>query len=379
MKTKKKSSYTFILLVLLSLCYFNRINATNGCYSNEHILSKYSELSQSLAQSKTSDEIEIQFTDTVTKNYLKENNLDKSLLWANKALKEHADLDTKIKLFRMLSEIYSAKKYYRLAIDYKDSVNITDRELSKIKTNKAVLASKAQFDLQKYKKEIANKEINIRNDRKILYSVLAGILLSILLLLFLLRDRKEKNKIGKIIAERDRNIIELKLQKEIDDKLLLEEKQKIVLLEQQRLKAEVELKTQKISSRALFISGRNEILQDVLKSLSKLPELSRHKTLFQHIRSLKNHIRSDDDWDNFIKHFDEVNQGFIKNLKQKHPDLNSNDIRFISYIYMHLNIKEIAIINNITLEACRKRKERIMIKLNVPDDMSMSDYIQIFS
>lgn len=369
MRTKKYYCYSFLfyLPILLLLQSFSKTNNSNSNYHSSKIL----------IQATT--EKRKQYPDTITTSYLTNKNLDKSLSWADSTLSQHPNLSVKVKLFRMLSEIYFRKKSYALAMDYRDSVNITEKRLDKIKNNKALLASKAQFDLQEFKKEIANKEISIQNDRRILYSILSGILLSIFLLLFLLLDRKQRNKTRKIIAERDRNILELKLQKETDDRLLLEEKQKTALLEQQRLKTEVELKNQKISSKALFISGRNEILQNVLKSISKLPELSKNKVLFRHIRSLKNHIKTDNDWDNFIKHFEEINHGFLKNLKQKHPDLNSNDIRFISYIYMHLNSKEIAIINNITLEACRKRKERIIIKLNIPEDTSLSDYLQIFN
>ncbi|RZJ50367.1 MAG: sigma-70 family RNA polymerase sigma factor, partial [Flavobacterium sp.] len=58
-----------------------------------------------------------------------------------------------------------------------------------------------------------------------------------------------------------------------------------------------------------------------------------------------------------------------------HPDLTPNDIRFIAYVYMDLTSKEIASMLNITLEACRKRKERIIQKLGISDDISLNAYL----
>ena len=119
------------------------------------------------------------------------------------------------------------------------------------------------------------------------------------------------------------------------------------------------------------------MLEEILKSLSKAPELSENRVLINDVKALKAHLKIDDDWDDFIRHFEEVNQGFIKNLTAKHPQLTTTDIRYISYVYMNLNTKEIATMLNITLEACRKRKERIEKRMNLPDHLSLSSYISI--
>ncbi|PKP15743.1 MAG: hypothetical protein CVU07_09125, partial [Bacteroidetes bacterium HGW-Bacteroidetes-23] len=62
-------------------------------------------------------------------------------------------------------------------------------------------------------------------------------------------------------------------------------------------------------------------------------------------------------------------------LKIKHPDLNANEIRFLSFIYLNLNTKEIASLLNISPESCRKRKERLLKKLNLEADVSLYAYL----
>ena len=90
---------------------------------------------------------------------------------------------------------------------------------------------------------------------------------------------------------------------------------------------------------------------------------------------MKGLIKSDNEWEDFIKHFEEVNQGFLSDVKEKHPELNANDLRFISYVYMNLTTKEIAAILSITAGACRKRKERISKKMNLTDSSKLYDYL----
>ena len=62
-------------------------------------------------------------------------------------------------------------------------------------------------------------------------------------------------------------------------------------------------------------------------------------------------------------------------LTTKHPDLTTTDIRYLSYVYMNLDTKEIATLLHITPVACRKRKERIEKRLEFPHDMTLNTYL----
>jgi hypothetical protein len=119
------------------------------------------------------------------------------------------------------------------------------------------------------------------------------------------------------------------------------------------------------------------MIEDILVSLSKKTKLSKDASLANQIKTLKSQLRIDDEWDDFITHFEELNQGFLTRLKTLHPSLTANDIRFIAYIYMNLSVKEISSILNITIEACRKRKDRIALKMELPENLSLYDYISV--
>lgn len=315
----------------------------------------------------------------IAKAYLRENNIGMALLHAQKIFKTKPNLDTKIAVFELLSELYFKNKSYPLALAYKDSIVKANAEINEIKNGKLFESSKVKFEIQNYRNEIALSETKMAVERKIFYSVIAIIIIVVAFIVGTLRNRSVKHKQNKLIAERSEKILSLELEKERSDNLLLEkqiiEKETQALLEQERLKNELELRNRKLSAKALYLSGRNQMIEEVLSDLSHLPQLSKDTSVVNHIKTLKDHLKTDAEWDSFITHFEEVNQNFLNILKTKHPGLMANDIRFISYIYMNLSTKEIASLLNVTPEACRKRKERISIKMELPENVNLYDYL----
>lgn len=335
---------------------------------------------QALLQSMKEENADylINLSTIIAKGYLKESDTDSALSWAKKAMQAQPDLEMKTELYELLADIYFKKKLHDLAFRYKDSVTGAYNALNAKKNSQLFESSAVKLEVQNYKREIASKDARILYERQFFYGIVIIAFLIIVFLLITFRNQRIKNRQNKLIAQRNQEIVEFKLQKEIDDNLLSKKKEEIAILEQERLKKEIEIKNQKISAKALYNSGRNQLLQEILKSLSAEPELSANKALIKHIRALKNHIKTEDDWDDFIVHFEEVNQGFLKKLKATHPQLTANDIRYISYVYMNLSTKEIATIFNITLEACKKRKMRIVEKLGITEDISLMAYLSGF-
>lgn len=315
----------------------------------------------------------------IARSYLAENNFPEAITYANKVLAKNVNLETKFSAFRLLSDIYAKSNRLETALAYKDSLLTTQQKLNEIKNGRQFENNRVKFEIQNYKNEIAVKEEKLEAERKLFYYIIAVIIAVVTIIILSLRNMSARHKQKKLIAERNQQAIALELEKEKTENLLLEkqliEKEANSLLEQERLKNEIEARNQKLSARALYHSGRNQLIEDVIADLSQLPAISSDKQLAGHIKALKNHLSNDDEWDTFITHFEEVNHGLINKLKSLHPSLTANDIRFISYVYMNLSSKEIAALLNITAEACRKRKERIAAKMELPESISLYDYL----
>lgn len=326
-------------------------------------------------KNKFSDQNQAILAIIIAKSFSNENNLKPALDWALKALAKNPDSEKRMEIFKLMSDIHSKLKNYETALQYKDSVHYEQNKLNEIKNGRLFENSQIKFQLQNYKKEIAEKDSKIKNDRFYLFSIAGIITLLLVFVAIMYRNRAIRNKQSELIAQRNEEITLLKLQKETDDNALLKKKEEIALLEQDRLQKEVQLQNQKIASKALYLSGKDQLLLEILKSLGTIPELHKSKTLANHIRELKKHLSTANEWDNFMIHFEETNQGLLQKLKVYHPALSQNDLRYISYEYMNLSTKEIATLLNITPDACRKRKERIVSKLGLKDHLQLNDYL----
>jgi len=311
--------------------------------------------------------------------YLNENDLINANYYASRALTDNTDMENKAEIYSLLSDISYKRRDFQNALLYKDSITFMHDSLNYIKNGRLYENSKIKFELQNYQHELSLKETQLISERKFFYAILGIILVILVFFFWWIRNRSIKQRQKRKIEEDRRRIIELELEKEKSEYLLLEkqlkEKETLSLLEQERLKSEIELRNRQLSAKALFLSGRDQLIEELLIHLSKVPGLSNDEIISSQLKNIKNQLNSEKEWGNFVSHFEEVNQGILASLKQKHPDLNSNDLRFISYIYMNMSTKEIASMLNITVDACRKRRERITRKMNLDGENSLHDYL----
>ena len=311
----------------------------------------------------------------IAKCYEKERNYDLAAQYALKVIAATKDLNIKKDTYQLLSDIYWKSGDLNKVIQFKDSIIVSEKKLNDIKNGRVFENNRVKFEIQGYKEQLTTKEEKMAGERRIYYVLFALLLVFVIITILILRQKR-------IIAERNQHISELDLEKEKNNNLLLEKQVTDVLLEQERLKLEeerlkneVDARNRKLSAKALHLSGRNELIEEILDYLSKKPKYSKDMTLATYVESLKQHLKTDNDWDDFIAHFEEVNSGFLLRLKTAHPTLSVGDIRFLAYMYMNLSTKEIAYILNITPLASKKRKERLASKMEVPKERDLYDYI----
>ena len=287
------------------------------------------------------------------------NHLDEALAMTQKARKENLGYNNNIDIYNQYSDLFFAKQEYRKALQYKDSVMLVRDSLNVIKDRVLYENSKIKLEIQDFQKELTISQSKLSAEKRIKYYLIGFTVLVIGLAFWLLRSTYIKSKQKRIIAEHNEKIIALELK------------------DKQKLENELESKNRKLAANAIHLASRNEKIEEFVTSLSKEPELVMNTYLFKQINQLKNFLTKDDDKEDFLILFEEVNSRFLQTLKEKHPSLNSNDIRFVCYLYMNLTIKEISSLYNITPGACRKRKERIAHKMGLDDSNYLYDYITV--
>tara|TARA_R110002012_G_scaffold179482_1_gene345119 strand:- start:5950 stop:7587 length:1638 start_codon:yes stop_codon:yes gene_type:complete len=314
-----------------------------------------------------------------SKILLQQKQYKEAIYFGNKASLASPDLESKISAYHHLAQIYISNTDYQAAVGAKDSLLRYSDSLQKLKNGKYFESNKMSFEIKKYQQDAANSTLALEQERKLHYALLGGAGALFLALALGFRNSFLKNKQKKEAAEKDRAQALLALKAKESEKLILEkqmlEKASQEKLERANLKHEIEIKNRKLSAKTLYVAERNEIIENILQIITSEKTLQKNITVKAELKKLKDLIKNDASWEDFANHFETVNHGFLDTLKSKHPALNSNDLRFLSYLYMNLSQKEIATILSISPDACRKRKERIAKKIGLSEGAELYDYL----
>lgn len=305
--------------------------------------------------------------------------ISQAIEYAQAAQKAAVNPEHQISAYGQLAEVYIKNGAYDKALTAKDSIISLTESLNQLKNGRLFETNRVKFEIADYRRELQQSRELRQKERTTLYSLLGIFFLCILLIAWALYNSYIKNKQRKRLHQQNREFIELELQKKESDNLLLEKqlhaKEAVAMLEQERLKNEIENRNRKLAAKALQISGRNELIKEVINSLTHQSEVARNAFLSTKIKELKKLLKNESEWASFLTHFEEVNHGWLTKLRNNHPELTANDIRYLSYLYMDLTTKEIASLFNITVEATRKRKERISNKIGLEDSAALYPYI----
>ncbi|WP_250434194.1 tetratricopeptide repeat protein [Hanstruepera flava] len=308
------------------------------------------------------------------------NNWSDALALGNSALKQQPiNLETKYKIYSLIHNYSEQVNDYPQALKAMDSMLQLKQEIYDLQNSRQYQANKVKFEVLNYETQLNEGRQRIKSQKRLILILAISSFLVIFLLLWSLRLSRIKNKQRKDLLARQEKILNLELENEKANNLILEkqlkENETKLLLEQEQHKREIESKNRKLSAKALYLIDRNRLVETIIQDLEQSDKIKPSREVTGHIRRLKGLLKSDEEWENFVQYFDEVNHGLLNRLKDKHENLNANDIRFISYLYMNLSMKEIASIMNITPEACRKRKERISKKIELTENEDLYTYI----
>jgi FixJ family two-component response regulator len=77
----------------------------------------------------------------------------------------------------------------------------------------------------------------------------------------------------------------------------------------------------------------------------------------------------------FALHSVEVNNDFLKKLKERYPVLSLTDWKACAYLQLILSSKEIAQLMNISVRGVEISRYRLRKKLQIPTEQTMNDFL----
>ena len=246
--------------------------------------------------------------------------------------------------------------YYDAFNRLKDSIFDTDK-------SKQIAALEFGQELADKEQEIALLREREKNNKIINWSLGIGSLSLIVIgFLLLMNQRQRNNKKQELMASRQ----EL-------SKTALENAR----LKEQELQQKLEFKNKELTSYTLNFVQKNELLQQLQSKINEAreaPAAKQSKLLEQLARSIRQHVNIDRDWEDFRRFFEKVHTNFFKILKDKHPDLSSNDLKICSLTRLNLNVKETASILGISPESAKTARYRLRKKLDMAPEEELLDY-----
>jgi len=146
--------------------------------------------------------------------------------------------------------------------------------------------------------------------------------------------------------------------------------------EKAKLDAELDFKKKELTTHALHLAKKNEVLESIKQKVEALKKEESVKNGYQNlIRTIDFDLQDDNNWKNFSRYFEEVHKDFNSNVKARFPEVTPNELRLLALLKMNLSSKEIANILNISHEGIKKARYRLRKKLNIQTEDSLQDLV----
>ncbi len=292
---------------------------------------------------------------------------------------------------RHLGELNNKKGEYRKALNYmKDALQISEETgTRKKKIGDLLEISKAYAGLGRYKKayefhtdyhklhdEILGEEnIERMNELEVKYQT----------------EKREKEL---IIKQNEIKLLEERKQKAENEKLFLlisligtlalivaiiygfRQKMKRNKIKREKLNDELAFKEKELTTHALHLAHKNEVLLDLKSQLKELKSENINSRSYQKvINTINLDINNDNNWEQFRTYFEDVHTNFNNTVMNNYPSVSNNDLRLMSLLKMNLSSKEIANILNISIEGVKKARYRLRKKLNLSKEDSLQELV----
>jgi tetratricopeptide (TPR) repeat protein len=307
----------------------------------------------------------------VTSLILRETDRERALQSLEKAyglFSKKVSINTQQKILKHLAIDYQYFKKYEKAYTMltastilKDSImNMANLEsANRFAAKYKLLEKESELEIAEGEKNVLLKEKELAN-RTLLGVILIGLLIVVIAVALILRQKDQLRK--KALAQ------ELAHKKEALAQASLKSKQ----LEMEKMELLVKSQDKKITSLALNITNKKEMLEKVNKDLSAVPNADQLKVLVREIRS---HIGIEEDQKVLSLYVDERNREFINKLKSLYPGISENEMRLAGLLRLNLSSKEISSVLNIASNTVDTYRYNLRKRLDLKKGDSLHDFL----
>ncbi|MGL5958831.1 MAG: triple tyrosine motif-containing protein, partial [Phocaeicola sp.] len=164
----------------------------------------------------------------------------------------------------------------------------------------------------------------------------------------------------------------------INQNLQLLEQEKIINEQQkQLLSTELALRSKENASLALDLLARDKAIESFKEFIT---EHQRSSSMSQKeadllLSKFNQKFGSHEFLDIYQKNFDLIHENFFRNLRTSYPTLTSSDLKFCALLRLNLSTKDISQFTNLTIRGVEAARYRIRKKMEIPEGVSLVDFL----
>ncbi len=157
----------------------------------------------------------------------------------------------------------------------------------------------------------------------------------------------------------------------------IENKRKDEAIKSQEIQNELKVKKEELLLSLLYIKKRKEKTKVIQNEIDKIKDKSIiTKTDLLNLKGFINKKSKDlDIEENIQQKINSTQKDFFTNIQTSYPTLTKTDLKILAYLRVDINTKEIANMQNVSIDAIRKTRHRIRKKLDLSPKQSLERFI----
>lgn len=266
---------------------------------------------------------------------------------------------------RILSDYYLANHNYEEAYNYYRKFTEDVSEVFSSDKSEKLAEMRILYEAERRESEIKilEQERNIESQRRksLLIGAILLTIIAILIIVSLWNNFKKKKAIY------------------LQNHKLAREKLKTQTLERKNLEHKLEYRTSELTNLALFISQRTTIYKELTTSLKNLKftdlkQLKKEIDLLIKAYSFKFDLN--EDIQRFHSNIENLQSDFLYKIKDKYPNLTDKEVQLAVQVKLKLSSKEIANINNISVNSVEVGRHRLRKKLCLDSKVNLVSFLE---
>jgi tetratricopeptide (TPR) repeat protein len=344
---------------------FSRFDSARLCFQKALLLNQ--ENNDAIAQ--------IEILNNLGDVYRKTGNYDQGLDYTRQALQLALKTQSQYQLasaYRDMARGFELLRQFDSAYHYNELSRSLVEKIYASSNNQQIAFLETVYEVEKKNNELVRLTSQKRINTVIALAIALVVLLLIVLGIVIISRQRLRIKNEKALNKQNLDIYE-------KGKELMQAEIRNNLLEEEKLKTMLEVRSKELSAHTLHLVQKNQLLEELRSKLHEIVEDDKRdqkKQLRQLVQKISLSFSQDNYWDDFRAIFDQVHQTFFINLKQHADNLTPAELRLVALLRMNLSSADMATLLGISQDSLRVARYRLRKKLNLPEGESLTAFIQ---